>query len=83
MILAFYAVDNSRGYNRDSFMGLNANTILDRLELLPPEEVRCYDMSRFQATEDYPALNAFVEDYNNEELDNGGWWCVAIETDRV
>jgi len=79
MILSFYAVDNSKGFNRNSFTGKSASEILDALEQLPPEEVRSYDMSQYNSY-DRPALNAFVEDYNNEELD-GGWWCVIINTD--
>lgn len=80
MILGFYAVDNSKGFDRNSFDGMNASQILDELEQLLPEEVRCYDMGSVHDTQNNPALLAFVNDYNNCELD-GGWWCVLIETD--
>lgn len=79
MILAFYAIDNARRFGRNSFNASEPKEILDKLMTLPAEEVRFYDTERLRSFE-RPALDAFVEDYNNEELD-AGWWCVLIPED--
>lgn len=73
MTLAFYKVDNSREYNRHTFdMWCDRPQVIEEmLSELSDEELRMYDMDN-----KYDKL-AFEKDYNNEVLD-GGWWCVAI-----
>lgn len=79
MLLAFYSVGNERGYTRDSFAKSTPTEIVDALSKLPDEQWYCYDLS-LKPSGSYPALNAFVEDYNDEKLDLG-WWCVLIKND--
>jgi len=80
MLLAFYKIDNSQEFSPDTFKDLEPSEILDKLESLDEWEWRCYDISNKCSNQRHPALDAFVEDYNNEELDLG-WWCVLIQTD--
>lgn len=80
MLLAFYKTDNSLELTPDSFQGCTSEEILDQLEGLDEFEWRCYDISQ-KCNSEHPALNAFVDDYNNEELDLG-WWCVLIDTEQ-
>ena len=73
MILAFYKVGNSLNYERHTFDVWcdRPHVIKEMLSSLSDEELRMYDMDN-----PYDVEN-FVEDYNDEVLDNG-WWCVRI-----
>ena len=73
MILAFYRVDNSLKYERHTFdyIAEEPKKILEMLSKLDDEELRIYDMD-----DKYDVVD-FEVDYNDEILD-GGWWCVAI-----
>lgn len=73
MILAFYRVDNSLKYERHTFdyIADEPKKILEMLLKLDDEELSIYDM------DDMDDVIDFEVDYNDEILD-GGWWCVAI-----
>jgi len=73
MTLAFYKVDNSKGYERHTFDKWfdRPYVIKEMLSELSDEELHCYDM------ENSIDMSIFQDDYNDEEL-NGGWWCVVI-----
>ena len=73
MTLAFYKVDNSQGYERHTFDYIfdKPSEIKEMLYKLTDEELYMYDMnSKYDA-------RYFEDDYNDEILD-GGWWCVVI-----
>ena len=78
MTLAFFKVDNSKNFNRQTFFNIydKREAILQKLSQLKDEEWRTYDMSRYEGCGSPNALD-FQEEYNDEELD-GGWWCVVI-----
>ena len=81
MILAFYSVGNSLGYDRDTFDGMAPEEALKMIEKLDPEEYFCYDTSfNYNSSIQHPGLDAFAEDYNDECLD-GGFWCVVLDMD--
>lgn len=73
MKLAFYKVDNSQQYGRHEFdyIADEPKKILEMLSKLDDKELRIYDMD-----DKYDAID-FEVDYNDEILD-GGWWCVII-----
>ena len=79
MKLAFYKVNNSKGYERHTFDNIydQPNKIQKMLDELQYDEVKIYDISKASYSTREPSLLDFVEDYNNEELDNG-WWTVII-----
>ena len=69
MILAFYKVDNSKGYDRHTFDILSRNgetkEIKEMLSHLSDEELRIYDMNnKFDRM-------FWQDDYNDEDLDGG------------
>ena len=74
MILAFYKVINSMGYERHTFDDIcdKPERIKEKLFMLNDDELRCYDMSTPLAAYE------LAEDYNDEILDGGEWWCVII-----
>lgn len=73
MLLAFYSVDNSQGYDRHSFDDIydKPDEIKNRLAKLNDDEIRVYDM------ENHYDVRDLVEDYNDELLD-GGWWVINL-----
>lgn len=73
MILAFYKVDNSKNYERHTFDYLydKPEVIKKMLSELNDDELHCYDM------DNNVDRSIFEDDYNDEVLD-GGWWCVVI-----
>lgn len=73
MILAFYKVDNSKNYERHTFdMWYDRPQVIKKmLSELSDEELRMYNMDNMYD------VDFFQEDYNDEILD-GGWWCVVI-----
>lgn len=73
MILAFYKVDNSKEYGRNTFdMWCDRPQVIkEMLSELSNEELIMYDM------DDKYDIIALENDYNDEVLD-GGWWCVVI-----
>ena len=81
MKLAFYRVDNSCGFHRHSFDDIydKPQEILETLSQLEDDELRIYDTSVYGYGKVQPAPNLadFEDDYNDEILD-GGWWCVVI-----
>ena len=73
MTLAFYKVDNSKKYERHTFdMWCDRPQVIkEMLSELSDDELRIYDLdNKFDS--DY-----LQDDYNDEILD-GGWWCVVI-----
>lgn len=72
MILAFYKVDNSLNYERDSFNGMGSDEVLESLRKLQDDEYLTYDMD----DNDDPLY--FREDFNEEYLDSNSWWCVIM-----
>ena len=80
MIIAFYKVDNSLNYDRHSFDYIrdNSEEIKRQLSLLPDEELKIYDMNSYgYGNMPSPNMADFEDDYNDEILD-GGWWCIII-----
>ena len=73
MELAFYKVDNSKNYERHTFDVFcdRPRVIKEMLSELSDDELRIYDLDN-NFDSDY-----LQEDYNDEIL-NGGWWCVVI-----
>jgi hypothetical protein len=73
MTLAFYKVDNSKNYERHTFDVFydRPQVIKEMLSELSDEELHCYDM------DNNVDRSIFEDDYNDEVLD-GGWWCVVI-----
>lgn len=80
MTIAFYKVGNSLGYGRDTFNTNRSEAIIEKLQLLPEEEVKFYDADKYDWQSKSPTLADFETDYNDEELDNG-WWCVVLNTE--
>ena len=74
MVLAFYKVNNSMGYERHTFDDIydKPERIREKLFMLDDDELRCYDMSTPETADE------LVEDYNDEIIDGNEWWCVII-----
>lgn len=71
MKLAFFKVNNSKGYERNTFDKWfdRPQVIRDMLSELNDDEIKIYDMdNEFD-------IRYFQEDYNDEELYG---WCVVI-----
>lgn len=82
MLLAFYSIDNSGDYTRDSFNDMTDDEIIKSLSELLDDEVKFYDMSHYgYGAVPSPNMADFVEDYNDELLD-GGWWCIALNSSK-
>lgn len=77
MTIAFYKVDNSLNYERHEFDTNRPETIIEKLQLLPDDEVKFYDSKEYSWSTRTPSLADFEEDFNDEELDCG-WWCIII-----
>ena len=85
-ILAFYPVDNDLDLERYSFEDMlheDAFRLLwkNRRKL----DARFYNIEDFVCDYDEYGLRRYLgsaddfeQDYNDEELDNGGWWCKAL-----
>ena len=82
MTIAFYKVNNSLGYGRHEFDTNRPETIMEKLSLLPDDEVKFYDAESYGWNTKNPSLADFEEDYNDEELD-GGWWCIVLNTSKT
>lgn len=82
MYLAFYSVDNSKGYERHTFDNLTAKETLAKLQELEGDEWHLYDLSTDSYNTRTLSLADLQEDYNDEELD-GGFWCVVIDLDSI
>lgn len=78
MTLAFYSVSNSCGYGRHEFDGDEKAEIISKLSKLEDGEVKTYDMSQTGYASKEATASDFVDDYNDEILDGGGWWCVIL-----
>lgn len=77
LYLVFYKVDNSMGYERHDFDDPDSSKAWDMLMNLPAEERNFYEVKIGYDTSG-PSLSDFIEDYNNEDYDDGGWWCTYI-----
>lgn len=77
MTIAFYKVDNSLNYGRHEFDANRPETIIEKLQQLPDDEVKLYDADKYSWQSETPSLADFETDYNDEQLD-GGWWCIII-----
>lgn len=77
MIIAFCKVNNSLKYGRHEFDTDRPETIIEKLQRLPEDEVKFYDADQYSWQSKTPSLADFENDYNDEELD-GGWWCIII-----
>lgn len=81
MTLAFYKVDNELGYGRHTFDDIadKPEQIKEMLSKLSDEELIIYDLNHYgYGNVPSPNLADFETDYNDEVLD-GGWWCVVIK----
>lgn len=84
MVIAFYKVDNSKGYERHSFDHMDkAEDIYNALNQLPEEEWRTYDLSTTSQSGMYPSLGDFVEDYNNQIIDGDGWFVIVLPEEKA
>ena len=84
MVIAFYKVDNSKGYGRNSFDHMDkAEDIYNALNQLQEEEWRTYDLSTTSQSGKYPSLGDFVEDYNDQIIDGDGWFVIVIPEDNT
>lgn len=74
MVLAFYKVNNSQGYERDMFDKLwnKYDLVMEKLSLLNDGEFILYDMDKDSDRQD------LVNDYNEGTLDSE-WWVVQLE----
>lgn len=81
MTIAFYKVDNSLNYERHEFDTNRPETIIEKLQQLPEDEVKLYDGDKYSWQSKEPTLADFETDYNDEELD-GGWWCIIINNTK-
>lgn len=85
MIIAFYKVGNSLNYERHTFDNLfdQPEKILEMLNKLSEEEVRIYEVDKYDLQSKTTNLADFEQHFNDEELDNG-WWCIVLNSeDRV
>lgn len=73
MKLAFYKAINSKNYKRHTFDKWcdRPQVIKEMLSELNDDELSIYDIDSGYD------MSYFQEDYNDEVLD-GGWWCVFI-----
>ncbi len=71
MLLVFYRVGNSLELDRHSFDFWQPESIWEKLQELPEDEIRVYNCS------DNMSLLEFQEEYNDEILD-GGWWSILL-----
>lgn len=80
MIIAFYKVSNSLNYERHTFDNLfdQPEKILEMLNKLPEEEVRIYEVDKYDLQAKTTNLADFEQHFNDEELDSG-WWCVILQ----
>lgn len=76
--LIFYAVDNSLGFHRHTFDGIDdKEKIIRKIRALPDEERHIYALTTDRDAR-YLNIDEFVEDYNDEILD-GGWWVIRFD----
>ena len=80
MIIAFYKVGNSLNYERHTFDNLfdQPEKILEMLNKLSEEEVRIYEVDKYDLQSKTTNLADFEQDFNDEMLDNG-WWNVVLQ----
>ena len=82
MIIAFYKVANSQGYERHTFDAISdkPEEIMAKLKRLKSDEVRMYSTEAYGygQTHPYPNMADFEDDYNDEIIDGSGWWCIVI-----
>lgn len=74
MTLAFFRVYNSQDYGLDSFSSIidDRQAIIDKLNCLKEDELRCYDLeSAFD-------VNWFMDDFNYDFLNGKSWQCIII-----
>lgn len=74
MIIAFYKVSNSLGYERHTFDELcdQPEKIEEMLQpLLDKDEAAIVNL------DDYESVELFADEFNDEVYDDG-WWCVAL-----
>lgn len=76
MTLAFYKVNNSLNYERDTFDFRDDYEILEMLNELPLDEWVSYNLDYRERG--CNGAREFENDYNDEILD-GGWWCVILD----
>lgn len=77
MLLAFYKVDNSKGYERHTFECLDAEETLSMLQKLEEDEWHLYDLSTDSYSTRTLSVADLQENYNDCDLD-GGYWCIVI-----
>lgn len=82
--IAFYKVDNSLEYDRNEFDDIydQPEEIIRRLRLLPDEERRYYDLSKATGNDMVMDAADLMNDYNDEVIDDCGWWSVLIQVEQ-
>lgn len=73
MMLAFYKVGNSKNYDRHTFDVFcdRPQVIKEMLSELSDDELRIYDL-------DNKFDSGFLQENYNDEILDGGWWCIII-----
>ena len=74
MTLAFFRVYNSQDYGLNSFSSISDDrqAIIDKLNRLKEDELRCYDL------ESVFDVNWFMDDFNYDFLNSKSWQCIII-----
>lgn len=82
MTLFFFPVSNPQGLTRHSFDNVDFDNAAERKQTLDTltsmQGVRSYDITKNTYQSRTPCLCDFVEDFNNEEFDQQGFWVVAV-----
>lgn len=84
IIIVFYPVSNPFDWGRDEFPCLDDDMVFKKFwEEREALGVKFYNMSTKSYGDrfgQYGFLNAdeFEEDFNDEVLDDGGWWCKVL-----
>ena len=77
MKLAFYKVGNSLGFDRHSFDDMSAEQIELHLQPLLNDD----NEAAIVNLDDEESVEFFTEEFNDEVYD-GGWWCVLIRDEK-
>lgn len=81
-IIAFYPVENALRWGRNHFEAFADEDAFRKLYLCRQTEgVKLYHDKPEDSLSAYGIfpLWQFVEDFNNEDFDEGGWWCIHLK----
>lgn len=82
MYLILYAIDNKAGFERHTFDLVDSDFEIAKQLLKADADNKCdihvYDMSTKSYSSLFLNADDFVEDCNNEEINLGLWWTIAL-----